>query len=278
MTGHFLSEEDLELQSRHAGSVMESYQYENIPGIDLLTATISDPILVKQVSSVAHQFGRHRTICETNGAAGWNMSFADQKWSVEWQYVLGINQMVQHLQLYSLRGCRKRDYPPSFSQQPWSDQYKVLQDHFARLACALTSGKFVADVLVIHPIESAWCEMEQPGLLPDTWGTYVKSISKIDRDFKSIGRYLQEFHEDYDYGDESIMEKHASVVGNRIKVGQCTYKVVIVPSTITLRKSTVEILKAFSKAGGRVIICGDPPTRIDGAESPEIATLLKTSR
>ena len=268
LTGHYLLEDDLEVQIRHIGAAMPHYEYEQVPGIDHLCRRIADPVLVKQVSSVAHQFGGRRVLSEMFGCSGWNMSFEDQKWIAEWQYVLGVNLMCQHLCLYSLKGWRKRDFPPSvYYQQPWWPQYNTVEDHFSRLACALTSGKHVADVLVIHPIESGWCEFEPLAK--------SKTVAKLNADFSSISSFLQEFHIDYDYGDESIMERHASVIGNELRVGECSYRLVIVPPTVTLRRSTMDLLETWMKSGGDVIVCGQIPTRIDGAESPEPGVIFE---
>ena len=62
-TGHLLLEEDMRLQMISNGAVMPSYQYFDIPGIDMLTL-IKEPgtaiIAPYQVASVAHQFGKRR--------------------------------------------------------------------------------------------------------------------------------------------------------------------------------------------------------------------------
>jgi len=55
----------------------------------------------------------------------------------------------------------KRDYPPSFNyNNTWWKYNKVHEDYFARLALMLTQGEPVRDVLVVHPIASAWCDYD----------------------------------------------------------------------------------------------------------------------
>ena len=51
---------------------------------------------------------------ELFGVSGQNIEFEDQKWIANWHAVLGINFFVEHLALYSMRGERKRDYPPLY--------------------------------------------------------------------------------------------------------------------------------------------------------------------
>ena len=46
---------------------------------------------VKEISSVAHHIGRRRTLSETYGASGWDLTFNDMKRPGDWEYVLGVN-------------------------------------------------------------------------------------------------------------------------------------------------------------------------------------------
>ena len=56
----------------------------------------------------------------------------------DWEYVLGINVMNQHLSFGTITGARKYDYPQSFSyHEPWWNHYGVLAAYFARLSLAL---------------------------------------------------------------------------------------------------------------------------------------------
>lgn len=114
-TGHFLQEDKMGLSCRVNGSVMPHYAAEDIQAIDMLTERTEEYITVKQCSSVSNQLGRGAVLSEMYGCTGWDFSFEGQKWVGDWQYALGVNQRCQHLALYSLRGCRKRDYPPSIN-------------------------------------------------------------------------------------------------------------------------------------------------------------------
>ena len=73
-------------------------------------------------------------------------------------FVLGVDLLCPHLLLYSLRGFRKRDCPPTLSHhQPWWSYYALLNNLFARTSFMLTRGTHVAEILVLHPITSVWC-------------------------------------------------------------------------------------------------------------------------
>ncbi|WP_195724449.1 glycosyl hydrolase [Paenibacillus monticola] len=98
-TGHVVDEQELMHQVTSVGDPMAFYEYLQIPGCDWLGRFVGEePIVPKQVSSVARQLGKKRTITESFGCSGWNVSFADLKRIGEWQFVHGINLMCQHLQ------------------------------------------------------------------------------------------------------------------------------------------------------------------------------------
>ena len=264
-TGHYLCEDDLISQLRVIGSAMEHYEYMHVPGIDHLTRGIADPVRVKQCSSVCHQFGGRRMLTETYGCSGWNASFEDQKWIGEWQCVLGADLICQHLQLYSLKGCRKRDFPPSYQQQPWYEKYPLFSDYLARVCAAMTAGKHVTELLVLHPIGTAWAEFS----MLDESGAREYSNA-----FAQLSQLLSEMKRDYDYGDEKIMARHAKVEGGKLLVGTCAYAAVILPKMDQLRESTVRLLAEFLDAGGTVISVGALPSHIEGEKSDLIKKLL----
>ncbi|RPI61539.1 MAG: hypothetical protein EHM48_05475, partial [Planctomycetaceae bacterium] len=159
LTGHMLSEESLTSQTRCIGAAMPHYEYMQWPGIDLLTDSYQtkELCIAKQCTSVADQLGKPRAITELYGCTGWDWPLEGHKFIGDWEFACGINFRVPHLTHYSLAGGAKRDYPASiFSHSPWWNCYSVVEDYFGRLSYMLTQGTPVRDVLVIHPVESAW--------------------------------------------------------------------------------------------------------------------------
>lgn len=266
LTGHFIIEDTLAGQIQW-GANMLHYQYEHIPGIDHLGRNINDVITPKQASSVAHQTGKPRVLSETFGGGGWNTLPLHQKWIADWQFALGINFMNQHLFHYSLRGQRKYDYPPSFFyHQPYWKHYKKISDYFARLSYVLSQGKFHADALVIHPIGSAWCV---------TSPRDASRVNELNETFVKLTENLLSRHVSFDFGDEMLMEKLAGVKGKTINVGKMSYSAVIIPPSVSLRKSTVKLLQAFSKNGGKIIAVKPLPQFVDG-KAEKISLQWKT--
>lgn len=267
LTGHVMMEESLYSQMTGTAGVMPFYEYMQIPGVDWLRRMIYNPIVPKQVGSVASQLGKKQVLTESYALSGWNVSFEELKWIADWQYVNGVNLMCQHLEGYTLRGMRKRDYPPSlFFQQPWWEEYGVLNDYLARLGVVLSSGKPMVDVLMLHPMRSAFIAYD---------GTNNERLQKLDRDFIKASEMLSDIHVDYHYGDETILEKHAKIVGSKFIVGQCAYRMVVLPSMISLSESTLILLEEFIDNGGHVISLGEFPKLCNGQRDSRVDRLEK---
>ncbi|MHB1653857.1 MAG: glycosyl hydrolase [Desulfitobacteriaceae bacterium] len=268
LTGHLMYEDSLTLQMTATAGVMPSYEYMQLPGIDWLDRRIGeDPITVKQVSSVIHQLDKKFFISEMFGCSGWNVSFEELKWIAEWQYVLGVNLMCQHLESYSLKGARKRDYPPSlFYQQSWWKDYNLFNDYFARLGVALTEGTHKANVLVIHPIRSAWIVYNNLD---------KRETDELNKPLQDVSTYLLNMHMDFDYGDEGLIQKYGSVDSKKLIVGSCKYDVVVLPSVLNLDCSTVNLINEFVDNGGKVIAVGKLPVYCEGMKDSMLEELNK---
>ena len=266
LTGHYLYEDSLQQQIPVSGAVMPHYEYMHYPGIDHLRRNIADLVTPKQLDSVVCQLGKERALSETYGCSGQNLSFEGRKWIGDWQCVLGINFLNPHLSSYTLRGARKRDYPPDiFYQQPWWPHNALIDDYYARLSYALSQGERVVDLLVVHPIGSAWSVFRPQN---------PQAARAINDPWVALSTRLLEEHFDYHFGDESIMARHARVEDDCLVVGRMRYRVVIVPPSITLASTTVEILQAFRAAGGVVFFCDEKPTLIEGDRDDTVDGLI----
>ena len=268
-TGHLLAEDCLSHQTNASGSVMRFYENMQAPGIDMLTEHRRFYDTAKQVSSVANQFNKKWRLTETYGCTGWDFPFLGHKAIGDWQAALGINMRTQHLAWYTMEGEAKRDYPASiFYQSPWYQEYHKVEDYFGRINLAMTQGVEIRDVLVIQALESVWSTICKDWL-------EAKRTQDIDTQMINLRDHLLDASIDFDYGDEDIISRHGSVcIENSspfLKIGQAQYKSVIVPKLLTVRKSTLELLDKFNKAGGQVIFIGSPSNYVDG-EKNNLAT------
>ena len=263
MTGHVLAEDDLG-QTLFVGAAMRFYEHMQMPGIDLLTEHWRIFNTVKQCTSMAHQFGHRRRLSETYGCTGWDFPFAGHKALGDWQYALGINFRCQHLAWYSAGAEAKRDYPASISyQSSWYDKYQVVEDYFGRLGAVLSAGEEICDLLVIHPIESAWLNFD-----PQNNCGYRK---RLEKHFVDVTDTLLAQKLDFDFGDEEIISRYGKVKDGRIVVNRAAYRAVLVPRIATIRSTTLALLIKFAGQGGTVVYIDAPPAFFDGKPSKEPA-------
>jgi hypothetical protein len=266
-TGHYWEHEWPNCTSVPDNMAMSAWQQR--PGIDTLMnqyredthAQFGNVRAVKEVSSIANQLGRARTLCEAYGAGGWDLRFEDMKRIGDWLYVLGINTLDQHLSYVSIRGARKRDHPQSFSyHEPWWGSYHASAAYFARLSVALSAGRQMNQVLVLEPTTTAWMYNAPGKTLPE--------LDKLGELFQNLLLALEKAQVEYDLGCEDIMARHGSVEGAALRVGQGSYTTVVLPPmTENLNSKTLSLLEDFLRAGGSLLSCGPPPNRLDGATS-----------
>lgn len=267
-TGHFLQEDKMGLCTRVNGSIMPHYAAEGVPGIDMLTERTVEYMTVKQCTSVAHQFGKQRVLTETYGCTGWDFDFEGQKWVGDWQYVLGVNMRCTHMALSSLRGCRKRDYPPSLNyNNTWWNKNHVVEDYFARLGAVLTQGEPIRDILLLHPMSTAWSRL---GTNP-----YGNPLRRNERDVPQVDAYGYQFnqlierlcreHMDCDLGDEILLQQNGWTRDVRIGIEKASYKTVVVPQMDTMFESTRQHLIAHLDQGGSVVMTAPLPFLVEGA-------------
>lgn len=279
-TGHYNGEENFHTVITNVGNMMIQYRHPVRPGMDWLGLTISGGLnSAKSLSSAANQYGRGRRLSEMFGISGQNMNFEDRKWIADWHAVLGVNHVCPHLALYSMAGCRKRDFPPTLSdQQPWWPYNGILEDHLARVSYATTVGRFAAEALVLHPLESAHMIYPERDIVPPGASVSADEGDLFAR-FERVMQRLLEAHRDWDLGDEQILADIGKVAHGALVVGEMAYRAVILPYMATIRPSTLKLLGELAAAGGTIIAVGYLPGWVDAEENPQaLAALAKTAR
>jgi hypothetical protein len=280
-TGHVLHEDNLMAQSIMQGSLMRFYEFQDYPGVDVLTEGNNNYWIVKQVASTARQMNQKFIMSELYGCSGWQMNFESHKATGNWQALFGVNLRCPHLSWYTMQGEAKRDYPASISfQSGWYRDYNFVENYFSRLGLVLSQGKPVCDLLIINPIESDWSQANV-GWANNLTGN-TKEILQTDKNYGSLFCWLQNARVDFDYGDEEMMSRLAhpgkTADGKALfYVGSAPYKAILVGNMTTIRTSTLELLDKFIKAGGKVIFAGDPPAYVDALKSPKAAELASLS-
>ena len=277
-TGHLMAEDSLTYQTEWIGAAMPHYAYMHQPGIDKLGMNISQLMTVKQLTSVADQLGKP-ALCEELGCIGQQATVDDQRFITDWLMVNGITRLNPHLTLYSMRGERKRDCPPNISWvQPWWEAECTYATYTARICQELSRGKRIVDVLVLHPISGVWSEftpMKKNNPASSIWAPnfsysrqpFPEATEIYNKPFDELMNELHRSGYDFHLGDEIIMQDYGYVENHSLHIGCCTYSRVVIPPTVNIRKSTLEMLRLLCDINGNesVVFIGHKPSLADGS-------------
>ncbi len=242
LTGHMVLEENLHCQLVTNGAVMPHYEYFDIPGMDWLGRSNTPSLTPYEVGSAARQTGKKQVLSETFACCGHNVGHDELKWILEYQMVRGITLLCQHLEGYSNRGIRKRDYPPAmYIQQPWWKDYRMFNDAMSRTGMMLTGGDDGVDVLLIHPETTAWALFDNRDRT---------AIDALNARLMATIKTLEEKHINFHLGDEILIERHGRVDGDRFVIGEKSYSKVILLSDTILLENTERLLAEYKSSGG----------------------------
>ena len=252
------------------------YIHHQQPGVDMLGneyipngqgGQFGNTRAIRELRSAANQAGRQRTLSETYGGAGWEISFANLKKLVDWEEVLGVNFVNQHLAYYTIKGVRKFDYPPSFTyHEPWWENYKPMGDYIGRISMATASGEQINKTLVIQPNTTSWMYFSRVknNTTPDS----------IQKYFKLFIYQLERNHYEYDLGSENVMRTLGSVKDGKLIVGNRTYSLVVLPESMeNIDKVTYTLLNDYLQQGGKVLSFAKQIPCLDGAPSNAVNEL-----
>ncbi len=171
-----------------------------------------------------------------------------------------------------MKGEAKRDYPASINyQSPWWQDYSYIENHFARVNTALTRGKPLVRVGVIHPVESYWLH----------WGPSEQTHGvreQLDHHFDDVIHWLLNGSIDFDFVCESLLPGLCQNASAPLRVGEMAYDAIVVPGCETLRSTTLERLENFQAAGGKLIFLGDAPTLENAVPSQRGKQLFDRSK
>lgn len=259
-TGHYVEESSLSGQMSCCAGVMPFYKYMHLPGIDWLNRWVGNKLALKQIASVAQQYGKKQTLTENFGCCGWDVTPAELKKICDYQYVGGINRTCHHLLPYSEHGQRKRDYPAHFSDiNPWIPEYfKDFNDYYTRLGYLLANTEETVNIAMLHPMRSAFFDYQDLNVKPGN-GLQLLEIAFYEQLEMLCAQQIP-----YHFLDETLMEEDGFVEGNQIGCGLRRYDYLLIPACYTMGKHTEKLIRQYVENGGKVLLLGDKPTHLEG--------------
>jgi len=166
---------------------------------------------------------------------------------------LGVNLLNPHQSLISIKGIRKRDFPPShFWQEPWWKYYPEFSRYVAGVSWVLSQGKHWAEIGLLIPSSTLWALSQGRGQ-----NKKLKELcSQIEETCKLLISYLRDFELIF---EEAIWEGKVGVKEGKIIAGGEEYQALIVPSALVLNQKTLDLILEFVQGGGWVFFLGKLP-------------------
>lgn len=263
LTGH--TNEELR-NIRDQGDYFRTWRHPQMPGTDNEDFRYTWPRVVgswkpKQLSSVAHVYGRRRAMVEALGGAGWTLTLHQARYGINMLAVYGLNSFVIHLFHYSMdTPDTMDDWPNSwFYENPYWKYFKKFADHARRLSFMGSQGSHVADIAVLYPVEQVWSEvLTNPR--PEGW-----PVEKI------VDHLMQE-HLDCDLVDTDSVVSAVPESGGRARIGKESYRVLVLPDAATVSLKAYARIAKLAAGGLKVIAVGSLPRNSaeNGGDDPEV--------
>jgi hypothetical protein len=244
---------------RNEGDFLRDMRYVEVPGIDNLGQLTPHTLLYptwahgggpgvkltdtpdatwdvnnnfpKLASSAAHLFGKPKVWTEGAGGPG-----VDDKFQLDFQLVRGVNAL--QIRIPVMRGPGGEGAAASTPPQA-----PMLAWYTNRAGYLMAIGRPAAQVGLYYPSNSMWMGDEA-----------------ADRSTTKLGWQLYEHQIEWDYFDEQSLSSVATIEDGGFKdlSGQ-VFRAIVVPSTTVITRTGLERLRAFVKAGGKVIFVGKTP-------------------
>ncbi|MBI5723768.1 MAG: hypothetical protein HZA50_07420 [Planctomycetes bacterium] len=266
---------------------MANLRWMHAPGEDLLGFQFSPTrpadngmwlMNLKELSSLASQLGRSKSMVETCGARGYHTAFEHFKPCEDFTLSFGVNIIDPHLAHQTLSGIGKYDWPQTMTDHsPWWNYYRAHADHVARANTAISQGVERNRILLLMPTTTGWMHYTGSGFDEaggQTWKNKLEWMRNTQIGLV-MDMYAGQF--DFDLGDEFILEEFARPEDRRLVVGERTYEAVVIPQAMeNLTASTLKLLRACLEKGLPVYSLA-VPGYVDGRPSREPADLAKAA-
>lgn len=248
------------------GDYFRTWRHPQMPGTDNEDFRYTFPRVVgswkpKQLSSVAHMYGRRRAMVEALGGAGWTITLEEARYGVNMLAAYGLNSFVMHLFHYTTGAVESMDDWPNswFFQNPYWKYFKKFADYTSRVSYMGSQGEHVADVAVLYPVEEVWSQ-------PVSRGRRERAAA-VELTDELVRNQI-----DFDMVDTDTLIKAQPAEGGRARIGTETYRVLILPDTETVSARAYARVAELAAKGLKVIALGRVPRHSaeKGAEDPEV--------
>lgn len=277
-----LWEESLQLQTIAVGDLMKTTRCVTMPGNDCLEMKSQDVHDFKEIQSVA-EFEDRPFMSEIMGVAGWIQSPEMMKMTINSVTSFGVNHVVPH-GIYMNRQLETVPFPSDwFTENPYWNYLHQWTDFARRAAFITRQSSLVADVLLVHPVETAWSFSEnyfseEKGVQNAPWDPRVVETDQV---YSDAMRKMNQENIDFLIADKHYLSKSTiqkSGKSTTITINNHDFKAIVLPVTYIIPQSSFKKIVEFAKQGGVVVLLGELPqgSPEKGLNDKTIIALAKT--
>ncbi|WP_214325683.1 beta-galactosidase trimerization domain-containing protein [Nonomuraea sediminis] len=210
-------------------------------------------------SSLAHLYGRPRVWIEAFHSSGWGGTLEETfDWLLPWLRA-GATLYNPHAVYYSTKASWWEWAPPATDwRQPYWRHHRVFADAVTRLCAALSLGRHLCDVAVLHPTATAQSAPAEAAAAQRVYREIVGDMTWFDARPGVLDRLCL----DFDVIDDDSLRR-ATARGGRLSVSTESYRVVILPAVTVLDEDVAARLAEFARAGGILVAVETAP--VEGA-------------
>jgi hypothetical protein len=241
------------------GDYLTTHAGYQLPGTDHW----GDP---KVHSSLAHAYGHPRTWFEAFHSTGWGGTLEE---TFDWLAPAlrrGATLYNPHAVYYAtVGGWWEWAAPSTCWRQPYWQSYGVFASAIRRLCSVLTMGTHVCDVVLVSPTTTVQAHLTLDGPLPAAReaAACYHALNGTSCWFAEERGLLERAGIDHDVFDERVLAA-AEVVDGELRVGDESYRGVVLPNVDRLLAGAAGKLIEFARQGGTLVCVGKAPPELAG--------------
>jgi hypothetical protein len=282
-TGHLGMEERLTQLAINHGGVYKPLKAMSLPGIDALgdgnpvvggLVNMESPHFSPRAAAcISRLYADGRVLCESSGGSGWRATPCTFKQQLDWLFASGVTFVNPHQSLLSIKGHRKRDFPPfHFTPEPWFDYYRAHSEYVSRMSMLTSESEAMMETLLYFPMSSLRSAQRGRGSQRN------EDAGNLLIPFNAVMNFLIFSQRDFEFlFEEAVADGLVSVEGDRLRMGEREFQVLVMPPCRVLHSSVPDLLAEYLEAGGRMVLFDEIP-RWDADGKDIIETLLPALR
>jgi len=238
MQMHIEHEEILPAMAISDGDFFKCMRRIQVPGIDTIWHQIWHDVVAdfpKLASSATHLNGTPRAMCEAFAAYNPAPDLKEAGWILNHLMACGISRIE-----YMGMGGSTTNAMRGFYGDPG---FPALAAYVNRVTYLLGEGRPAAQIGVYIPSSSLWF-----------------NDAATDTAFRAVVHQLLQHQRDLDFVDEFALSKTLKLQGAAlVNLSGQAYRAIVIPPVDAISKAALDNLRAFAKAGGKVIFLGNAP-------------------